>query len=553
MTAVPYRLGAVALAGLFVALSAADAQPAPPGAALPGRADRDQLPEPRPASREGLLQLDRDRFAEQAPAGADRVSLVLSEVRLLGNTVVPTAELVPLWQGQIGKTVTLADLFAIAARISAAYRARGYVLSQAVVRQQELDTSAARVQIQVLEGFIERVRVSEGAPAGLKDFLGPVQAQRPAHLATLERQLLLLNELPGVQAMAALKAGSSTNATDLDLVVQRVPGQGSLAAHNRVSPALGSVRYESDAAINGLFGDFDRHALRLGTSGDWRFNQLAYALDLPVGINGLRLSAGFSASESEPAVAIANIDTSSRNLYAGLAYPVVRSRLVNLSVRGQLAAYNNASEAEGVRTSDDRMRVARVGITADLANAMGGITLLDLEFSKGLPGLGGSKLDDPLINGVQPNFARVSGYAAHLQQLGGSWNLLIAVSAQASGDRLPAAEQFGLGGEVFLRGYDPSEAIGERGHAGKLELRFNAEASSTGLTWYSFIDSGQVSRKRLGDADQKASLTSLGTGIRFSTASGVRGYLEIAKPVKVEVASKQSDRARLFAGLGFGF
>lgn len=525
----------------------------PPGASLPGRTERDSQREPQPAKRDGAISIDRVRFPDQLPAGAKQMRLKLADITLSGNTVVSTDTLLPLWQPLLGKEVSLADVFGVAASISAAYRERGYVLSQAVVLQQDLNTVAARVRIQVLEGFIDKTTVSGTATPGLLAYLAPIGRERPATLATVERQLLLVNELAGVQAVGNLKAGTTPNASDLDLAVQRTAVQGSLTLHNRVAPSQGDVRLEGDITANGLLGDFDRHNLRLATSGNKRLNQLSYGLDAPLGSDGLKVQAGASISKSQPKVVATNLDTNSSNAYAGLSYPVLRSRQVNLGLRAQLAGYNNGSDTLAIRTSEDRIRALRFGVTADYADAAGGVSLLDLEVSKGLSGLGASKADDPLLNGAKPTFTRTTVYLARLQHLGGAWSLLGAATAQESGDKLPTAEQLGLGGETFLRGYDPSEAIGERGYATKLELRFNAEIAPLLTTFYAYADAGTVRRRRVSDTDLSTSLTSAGVGVRFSGPARVRGFVEVAKPLGDRVTSKDSKKARAFAGFGIDF
>lgn len=546
-----------AVRSLVLALGMAAAHQAwaqtPPGATLPGRLERDSQREPQPARRDGAIDIDRARFPDQPPAGAAGTRLTLTEVVLDGNAALPSSELAPLWQPLLGREISLADVFTLAGRISAAYRARGYVLSQALVPQQDLDPAGARLRIRVLEGHVDKLSVTGAPGEALLPFLAPIAAERPATLATLERQLLLVNELPGVQARATLQAGSVANGSDLELLAEQTRWQGSLALHNRVAPSQGDLRVEADLAINGLLGTFDRHSLHLASSGDRRLSQLSWSLDAPLGSQGWRLQLGLSGSVSEPRVAVANLDTRSHNASVGLAYPVLRSRQTNLALRAQLTAANNSSDTLGQRSSQDQIRALRLGLTADHSDSLGGVNLADLEVSRGLRGLGASAAGDPLLNGARPDFSRITVYLARLQDLGAGFSLLAAVSIQDSGDKLPTSEQMGLGGETFLRGYDPSEAIGERGRAGKLELRANADLAGVAATWYLYADAGRVTRRQLGAASLSTSLSSAGLGLRFSAPARLRGYVEVAKPLADKVASKNSSRARVFAGLGIDF
>ena len=550
----PPTLLALGRAALLLAaalpVSSSLAQTTPPPA---GRVEQDIRRPPEPVPRPAIV-VDRPRFAEQAPPGAERASFTLGSVVLAGNTAIPTADLAALWADRLGQPITLAEAFGIAAAVSARYREAGYVLSQALIPAQELATTApVALRIDVLEGHVDRVSFTGIEGERLAAYLAPVRAERPLRLATLERSLLLIGELAGVSAQANLRAGATRGASDLEIVVLRSPREFSLAAHNRSAPSQGRIRFEAGASLRGVAGAFDRHDLRLVTSGDERLALLAYAGEVPIGASGLKGVLSASTSRSKPTSTVGNIDTRSDTVSIGLTYPVLRSRQASLGVRAHLTGYDNRSDTTAIRVSQDRIRALRMGLTADYADAVGGISLLDIEVAKGLSGLGASRAGDPLLLGAVPTFSKLTLYAARLQSLGANLSLLVAVTAQASGDKLPSAEQLGLGGETFLRAYDPSEVIGENGLAGKVELRSNLSFGAVESTLYAYVDSGQVRRKQVGAADQKASLSAAGIGVRASGPNRTKGYIEIAKPIHRVVASRGNTEPRLFAGVGIDF
>ena len=528
------------------------AQAQAPGAA-PGRVEQDIRRPPEPAPRPAVV-VDRPRFAEQVPPGAERVGFTLGAVLVSGNTAIPTEQLAPLWADRLGKPVTLAEAFGIAAAVSARYREAGYLLSQALVPPQELATSGpVTLRLEVLEGFVDRVSFT-GIEAGRLDaWLAPVRAERPLRLATLERALLLIGELPGLDAQANLRAGATRGGSDLEIVVQRSRREFSLAAHNRSAPSQGRLRLEAGASLRGVAADFDRHDLRLIGSGDERLKLVAYAGELPLGSDGLKATLAASSSRSHPTSTVGNVDTRSDSLAIGLAYPLLRSRQASVSLRASIGGSDNSSDTTSIRVSQDRTRALRLGLTADRADDFGGISLLDIELAKGLSGLGATPASDPLLLGAVPTYTKFTLYAARLQSLRPDLSLLFALTAQTSGDKLPSGEQLGLGGETFLRAYDPSEVIGENGLAGKLELRWNRALGSLESTVYAYVDSGQVRRRQVGAPDQRSSLSAAGFGVRASGPYRTKGYLEIAKPIHRVVASRGNTDARLFAGVGIDF
>lgn len=500
------------------------------------------------------LVIDRNRFAEQVPEGAAGITFRLAAIELEGNATIPTSTLEPLWHDLIGHDIPLSAVFDVAARIGAAYRNAGYVLSQALVVRQDIAQAGGRVRLRVVEGYVDHVVVADDVPGAphIRQLLEPIQRERPLTLATLERRLLLLNDLPGVNARATLRAGTDDGAANMELVIQRDLNAASIAMHNRTVTAIGPVRIEASGERRSLFGAFDREVLRYVTSANGRLNLLAYDGDAPVGANGATVSWAASMSKSKPKAGDSfSFDTDSHDASVGVAYPVLRSRRANLSVRSTLAGYDGSSDIlDGLQETRERIRSIRTGLTFDLTDDLGGIDLVDFEIDKGLSGLGASRREDPTLArlGSNPQFTKSTLYLARLQSLGGEWSLLAAATAQFTNDLLTSSEQFGLGGEMFLRAYDPSELLGDSGQAGKLELRYNADWGPATTTTYGFYDTGSVRLRSEGGPSTRESAGSCGLGLRLG-ARNVKAFLEVAKPLHRPTVRSGAEDVRVFAGI----
>ena len=114
------------------------------GAAFPavGQPVSDYVPRPAPAGPMAEAPPAAPAAAALAPAAHGPV---LRQVVLDGATAIPEAELAPLWAPLLGQPTSPASLTALAQQISAAYRARGYALSQAVVPDQSMADGTARI------------------------------------------------------------------------------------------------------------------------------------------------------------------------------------------------------------------------------------------------------------------------------------------------------------------------------------------------------------------------------------------------------------------------
>lgn len=192
---VPYRARAV-FAGVVLLLAAgqATAQQVNPGFD-PRQTERrfdesDQPAKPNPRM---------PTLARPEVAADSKPLFVLRAVALTGASTLSPGELATAYQPYLGKMVSQADLAAIAERMSDLYRGAGFHLSRAIIPPQ--DIQGGRVRIQVIEGSITDVVLKgEGAERfGVRPLLEQVLAEYPTRLATLERQLLLINGLPGVR------------------------------------------------------------------------------------------------------------------------------------------------------------------------------------------------------------------------------------------------------------------------------------------------------------------------------------------------------------------
>lgn len=162
--------------------------------------------------------------APTAPAAraADGPAFPLKAIRFTGNTVFTADELQPLVAERIGLANSLADLEALAMRVTEKYRNAGFMLAQAIVPVQ--DVTAGEVEISVFEGVLGKVRLEVDPaapirPAVIERIASRLKPGQPLHNRTLERVMLLLSDLPGIAPQAALEQGDVSGTTDVIIVI----------------------------------------------------------------------------------------------------------------------------------------------------------------------------------------------------------------------------------------------------------------------------------------------------------------------------------------------
>jgi len=556
----PWRRALCGLVGLLTALGAV-AQGLP-GAAQPGAIERDRRDVPAPRAAPGRIDLPAP--IERVPEGAADITFTLRALAIDGATVYTNDALIEPHRSRLGREATLADLFAIARSITTRYRNDGYVLSQAIVPAQTITDGHARIV--VVEGFIHEVRLT-GEMGGnrtlIEAYAGHLRAVRPLHARTLERYLLLMNDLAGATARSTLlPAESVAGGADLVIEFTHRTVTGSVSTDNRGGRTLGPWRVNADIDVNSLFGRHDRTAIRTSSSLDRRLNFGSVQHEQPVGSDGARVGVLLGYAEARPRVDMngthAVFETSSASGAVSYTQPLVRSRTLNLHARAALGAHDSETRFEGASLRHDRVRMVRLGATLDIADAWKGVNILDLELSHGLDALGARETGAPDLSREQgrSDFTKFTLYAARLQSLAPRWSLLAAMNGQYAANPLLASELAGFGGGQFGRGFDPSELLGDSALAGKLELRYTDHVpASLRLAWttYGFWDAGRVWRRVPINEAASESAAAFGLGIKVDVGRSVSGFGELAKPATRDVRADGNRDPRLYVGLAWRF
>ena len=491
----------------------------------------------------------------KVPPGADQVIVDFEGLVVEGATVYSQEDMASLYEEHIGTKAPLSLVFEIADKLQERYREDGYLLARVIVPPQNV--SDGIYKLQVVEGYVESILVEGDAGPVIQRveaYLRQVVDVRPIDSATMERFLLLANDLPGVTVAGVLQQGTD-NVGGARLVVkaQRKPFDAVAWVNNRGSRFTGRSRAALSVAANSFLSTGERTEALVSstvTSGEQQFVQLRHQQTL--GTDGLTWFVVTSFGRSHPGLALAalNAETRSSFLSAGLRYPVIRSRQANLYVHGGIDAISSTIELVDVEQSDDDLRVLHAGASYDFADPLGGRTQVDVGVRQGLSILGASD-DNNATNSRadgDSTFTLLHAGASSYQRLFADFSLALQLKGQYAFNTLLSDEEFRVGGERFGRGYDPSELAGENGLGWSSELQFTRR---TALDWldqyqlYGFYDFGVVWNDDGGSSAQK-SLASAGAGVRMQLFKNFSLELEVAKPLTRDVGTEEDDSPRVF-------
>ena len=507
----------------------------------------------------GRPRLPSPQFARPEGQGDSKPLFVLRRVSITGAVAIPQDRLVTTYQPYIGKNVSQADLAAIAAAVSDVYRAAGFHLSRAIVPPQ--DIQSGQLHIQVIEGSITELALKgEGAEQfGVRPMLDAVLTERPSRLATLERQLLLINGRPGVRIedTAIEEIGTASGDFRLILSLKTWHVFTSFGVDNLGSSSVGPWQSYGTAAFNSYLAPGDSLVLNLSTTpGDPRqlaFGRLSY--EVPVGTDGARIGASGYYSEVWPGdyrhLYSDNIKTELFEIRGSIA--PLQSQKSSLTLTAA-AGFTNATENDVFGPIyADRIRTASLTSDYRLQDSFGGTNYLTVNYRQGLDILGASHRGDDYLSrdGASGKFSALNFWFTRYQTLTDAWSLKLAAAGQTASGPLFTSQQFYLGGIAFGRGYGSAEISGDNGLAGSVELRFDQKTNLrylSGYQLYGFVDSGVAWNDgyRLSDG---LSLTSAGGGVRFFLADGLQADIGAAAPLSYRAPDNPTRSARVLFSL----
>lgn len=516
---------------------------------------------PKASPEDAVVDQTEKPAAEADIAGP---TFVLSDINIIGSTVYTPAELEPMYTSYRGKNVAYNDLREIAASITALYRKNGYILSRAVLVPQKIENGV--VTIQIVEGYVSEVEIQSntavrGTPELLKAYAKKVQGVKPLDRATLERYLLLTNDLPGVSARGVLRTASTgeEGAAKLVVVLEQDQLEGSVSADNRGSRYLGRYQLAAVGASNSTFRQFDRTTVRGITTGEFeemRFFDVLH--EEQIGTEGTKVQGRVAYTETHPGSSLDafDIDGESTAVELQVRHPFLRSRTKNMTARAGFDYRNSETDVFNINVFDDQVRTAYVGLSSDFVDPGYGVNMVDVEVRRGLDVLGASGGG---INRSRPDgdaeFTSILAEISRSQDLTHGFSIYASAAGQYAFDPLLSSEEFILGGPKYGRAYDAAEITGDHGAAGSVEFRYGQNPGYNLLDsyqFYAFYDVGTVWDKDTpAGLKSRASLASAGGGVRLNVRDDLSTGLEVGVPLTRDVAAEgnEGDNPRVFVNV----
>ncbi len=534
----------------------------------PIRADQNLKPAPQPKSvPRPEVKLNNRQLA---PKDAAMLTFTFKELTFQGNAALSSVELASLWPHKSGDQVTIEAVFALANAVTKRYADAGYALCFGVVPEQ--DIKDGKVRVVVVEGFLSEHAYGVARPSGralnaTEAQLGRLRASRPLRSDVLERNVLLMDDLPGWDVGSVLSASPTVvGGSDLSLEFTRVPDAVDLSWNNFLPRALD--RQVAGATWSG-YGHLDgTDELSLGfyrsPEGD-AYRSFNVAASTLIGSDGERLGFTFSQSDSrptDPLLVPLEFKGRSRNARVTLSKPLIRSRAATLQAEAYVGSMDADSSLIGGAPTRDALRIVGATLTYDFARQDQSTNLVRLNLEQGLAGLGAE--GNSRANGSSDytvaslDFTR----SAPLAALGAAaLSYSFALQGQCSlGDPLLSPVEASFGGRQFGRFFDAGSMNGEQALFGSFELRYARPlalgfAEPVRFQGYLFFDAGMI--RQQGELQpqelRERHAASAGLGVRLGLPHGMNALVEITRLVSQPAGVVLDDSPRVSASFGVRF
>lgn len=518
----------------------------------PGKAQQSVQP-PRAMPIDNTIQLPELIGATARPDAVPPggTPIAVTRIDFTGNTKVATEVLNQKVAQYVGKSLTLAELYAVASELTRFYQSQGYPLASVNVPVQRV--AGGKVLLEVTEGRIGKVRVEKQGGGYyrtevIQKHLQELKLGEVVTSAALEREILLLNDLPGIEARLVVVPGEEGGTSDL--VVQVIEDSFAFyaGADNHGRKDIGENRLSFNMYVNGL-GRGDDLIFNFTRSEDGLLNYGRAAYSLPIGTDGGRFSASYLVSDyenSDPAFAVLEPAGMSSTIRGEYSFPLERSRLSNKVLVVGLQTVESQTEALGVITY--RNEITLLDVTMFNNRVLG--DRRSVSWSYGFSGNGEFNGGTPGEDDQQ--CCKLVGDFSITGPVGESSYQLFKMRAAWSNDVVSDIDRFSLGGPYSVRGYEASELRGDSGFDASWEFHKPFGISRGRADFVLFADAGQVSVNGPTGSFDSSLLGSLGTGFSIHDLKGFDIALQYATAVGGYDPS-DGERDRFYVSIGTRF
>lgn len=449
-----------------------------------------------------------DKPPVEAPSQPDGVFRVtVKGFRFTGvGTMATDAELQALVSEYVGRQLGIAELQGVVLKVSTYLReTKGYILARAYLPKQ--DVTGGSIEIAVISGkFDSKVKFNRAPSVRIRQEHLEGIAGRSLSDTTrirteaIEQTVMLMNDLPGVQAKSSIEKGDEPGSARIVIDVTEGPlFDGSVSSDNYGDRYTGTWRGTGQVNVENPYGLGDQLSLSLTGAENTISGRLGYSL--PIGTSGLTGTFSYTGLYYELGGDLRSLNANGRadTVSAGVSYPFMRTRAASIWGGAAFEYQMTSDEANGVTTKERSTPVGNLSVTGSFQDAFGGGGFTSANFtlyggSIDISAVASAQSADDAGPGTSGSFWRSAYSLSRLQRLTQQITLMASARGQFTTNNLDSSQKFILGGPSGVRAYPTGEASGDEGHAFTFETRYDIPGLPSWMATQlsGFFDTGWV-------------------------------------------------------------
>ncbi len=415
-----------------------------------------------------------------------------------GSSVISASELQAQIASYIGQSLTLAQLYDVADVLTRYYRAKGYGLAYVSLPAQTL--SSGTVKLEVIEGRIGKIGIqgnSRTRTEVLQKRASSVKSDVIYTDAAAQRAVLLMNDLPGVEAHAVMSPGADYGTSDMLFDVNETHYSGDTSVDDYGRSVIGRWRVSADANIDNLTGRGDQLSAGITHSAGNRLNFGKLGYSLPVGeastLTGTYNRAEYHGTFFTPGGTVGlPFSGSTQNAVFSWQYPELRSASRNFYWNTALAWDNSRSLAGTGASATNSLttNILLLQVGALYTKVYGDQSALSMSWTLWT---NGKHYDHKSLNNVSSERGRIEMDTSYSHPFADVWSFAGQLNLSYSAGVLTDADKFNLGGPNSVLGYQSAEQRGDSGYFLSTEIQRDfALAPGRYMAVGMFLDTGKV-------------------------------------------------------------
>jgi hemolysin activation/secretion protein len=542
-----------------------------PGLPLPprtGGGPSPGLPETRPnPAPQPNLTLPSPPLTETAPPINQGPRFVLEDVAIVGNTVLDESSIRGVVDPYLGKSVTMADLEEIRHELTLLYINGGFINSGVIIPDQNVANGV--VTFRFVEGRVTDIEVSGTDHFDPEYFRSRLArgTDPPFNVRNLasEQQILLQDPLVrrlNLELLPGLEPGDAR--LHADVLERNRYSLNAQIADDQV-PTVGAVRGQLQGSMANILGFGDILSAQYGRSQGLNDGYVAYSV--PIASDDTRVSVRYDKNGVvviTPELSALNVTSTFSSIGVGLSRPIYRTPEqafalgISLERREQQSfllgmpfPFTPGAEPNG-KTIVTPLRLYQDWLDRDADHAFAARST----FSVGLPTLGATLTNSPLMGTPTGNYFFWLGQAQYVRRIYEDWEVFARSDLQLANRSLFQMEQIAFGGLGSVRGYRTSLTVTDDGFLASAELRipvghvrlpYLADSDVAGtvqiVPFYDYARAWNVDRP----TPYPQQISAVGAGVRWNIGSGLTAEFYYGKALRhVPVGNSLEDRGIYF-------